>query len=144
MAWFCWFQGHRDPDSFLEGDRGHAQEFVLAERRAVGSDRAAFANRFAVSSGLMIAGSSAGLCMFSRAAAAGVIARPNTVRRQRSITASCAGRVGGCGRTCSGSWLGVDDRPRAVLRKMREPSVSFHRSQLLPPTALSLAERPED
>ena len=26
------------PDSFWEGDRDHAQEFVLAERRAVGSN----------------------------------------------------------------------------------------------------------
>ena len=38
--------------------------------------------------------------MFSRADAAGAIARPNTARRQPSITASCAGRVEGCGRTC--------------------------------------------
>ena len=27
-----------DPDSFWEGDRDHAQEFVLAEQRAVGSN----------------------------------------------------------------------------------------------------------
>ena len=63
-------------------------------------------------SGLTIAGSSAGSCTFSRAAAAGAIARPNMARRQRSITASCAGRVEVCGRTCSGNWPGAGDRPR--------------------------------
>ena len=30
--------GQYDPDSFLEEDRDHAPEFVLAERRAVGAD----------------------------------------------------------------------------------------------------------
>lgn len=42
----------------------------------------------------MIAASSAGSFMFSRAAAAGAIARPNMARRQRFIIGSCAGRVG--------------------------------------------------
>src|ERR1700746_3579654 len=36
--------------------------------------------------------------MFSRADAAGAIARPNMARRQPFITALCAGRVEGCGR----------------------------------------------
>jgi transposase len=38
------------------------------------------------------------------------IARLNMARQQRSITASCAGRVEVFGRTYSGNWLGVDDR----------------------------------
>ena len=54
--------------------------------------------------------SSAGSCMFSRVAAAGVIARPSTGRRRQSITVSCAGRSAGCGRTCSENWPGVGDR----------------------------------
>ena len=58
----------------------------------------------------MIVGSSAGSCMYSRAAAAGVIARPSTVLRQRSITALCAGRGAGFGRICSENWPGAGDR----------------------------------
>ena len=58
----------------------------------------------------MIAGSSAGLCMFSRAVAAGAIARPSMVRRPLSIIVSCAGRGAGCGRTYSGSLPGLGDR----------------------------------
>lgn len=42
--------------------------------------------------------------MFSRSAAAGVIARPTTGHRRRSTTASIAGRAGGSGSSCSTRW----------------------------------------
>ena len=42
-----------------------------------------------------------GIILFSRAAAAGAIVRPNTVLTQRSTTGSCGGQNGASGRTCS-------------------------------------------
>ena len=67
---------------------------------------------FAVWSGLTIAGLSAGSCMFSRAVAAGAIARRNMGLRQRFITGLCAGRDAASGKTCFESLLETDD-PRA-------------------------------
>ena len=52
-----------------------------------------------------------GIGMFSRAVAAGAIARKLMVRRRRSITASCAGRGAASGKTYSGSLRGTGDPP---------------------------------
>ena len=49
-----------------------------------------------------------GICMCSRAAAAGVIARPSMALRQQSITVSCVGRSAASGRTCSGTLPDAD------------------------------------
>ncbi len=70
-------------------------------------------------SGLTIAGSSAGSFMSSRAVAAGKIARPNMVRRLRSITVSCAGRGAGYG----------TGRVRAISR---DPNDRLHACQSAP------------
>ena len=60
------------------------------------------------SNGRMTGASSAVLCRFSGAAVAGAIVRPSMGRRQRFITALCAGRGAASGKICSGSLLGTD------------------------------------